>query len=264
MITICRYCMLIIWATILLPWPLLAQDDVADIPSQDLRAGNNENMRYFLIGPRKGVEKPEQGYGLLIVLPGGDGSAEFHPFVKRIYKYALPENFLIAQPVAIKWTAMQKITWPTVKNKVPGQKFSTEDFVDAIIKDVSEKYKLNPAHIFTLSWSSGGPAAYAISLSNEKVTGSFIAMSVFKPSELPPLGSAKGRAYFIYHSPQDKVCPLRMAQQAAKVLEENGAKVKFATYEGGHGWKGPLYNDISAGIGWLEENRAKADISNLK
>jgi predicted esterase len=236
-------------------WRLGAQEDVADIPSQDLHAGKDKNKRYFLkryflIGP------PKEGNGLIVVLPGGSGSADFHPFVKRIYKHAIPEGYLVAQPVAVMWTEKQKIVWPTEKNHVEGMKFSTEEFVDAVIKDVAGRHKLDPERIFTLAWSSSGPAAYAISLTNPKVTGSFIAMSVFKPDLLPPLEKGKGRGYFLYHSPDDRVCPFRMAQQAVKDLEKSGATVKLATYEGGHGWRAGLYDHIREGVQWLEKNHA--------
>ncbi|HKB38850.1 MAG TPA: hypothetical protein VKD72_20570, partial [Gemmataceae bacterium] len=73
---------------------LAAQDDVADIVSQDLRAGKDEHKRYFLIAPPRDAKAPKKGYGLLVVLPGGDGSASFHPFVKRIYKNAVPEGYV--------------------------------------------------------------------------------------------------------------------------------------------------------------------------
>src|SRR5438067_12580506 len=106
-------------------------------------------------------------------------------------------------------------------------KFSTEEFVSAVIKDVAGKHKLDPRHIFTLSWSSSGPAAYAISLTNKKITGSFIAMSVFKPNQRPPLDKAKGQAYFLFHTPDDRVCPFRMAEQAQPDLEKHSANVKL-------------------------------------
>ena len=78
---------------LLLSGSLYAQeDDVADIASRDLRAGKDENKRYFLIGPHKDSKTPNEGYGLIVVLPGGDGGADFHAFVKRIYKYAVPES----------------------------------------------------------------------------------------------------------------------------------------------------------------------------
>src|SRR5439155_15621237 len=143
---------------------LAAQEDVADIPAQDLRADKDENKRYFLVGPHPGVTAPKEGYGLLLVLPGGDGSAEFHPFVKRIYKNSVPKGYLLAQPVAVKWTEKQEIVWPTDKTRVEGMEFSTEEFVDAVIKDAGGRHRLDPQRVFTLTWSSSGPAAYAISL----------------------------------------------------------------------------------------------------
>jgi predicted esterase len=235
---------------------LAAQDDVAEIGSQDLRAGNDEHKRYFLVGPHKGAKEPKKGYGLLVVLPGGEGTADFHPFIKRIYKHAVPEGFVLAQPVAVKWTDEQEIVWPTDRNRAEGMKFSTEAFVEAVIKDVAGKHKIDPERIFTLTWSSSGPAAYAMSLTSKKITGSFIAMSVFHPDLLPPLAKAKGHAYFLYHSPDDDVCPYQMAEQAAKELKKGGATVKLATYEGGHGWRGNLYANIREGVAWLEKNRA--------
>jgi predicted esterase len=236
---------------------LAAQDDVADIASQDLRADKNEHKRYFLVEPGKGVEAPKKGYGLLVVLPGGDGSADFHPFIKRIYKYAVPKGYVLAQPVAVKWTEDQEIVWPTAKNPVEGMKFATEEFVDAVIKDVAGKYKVHPQRVFTLTWSSSGPAAYAVSLSSKRVSGSFIAMSVFKPDMLPPLAKARGHAYFLYHSPDDSVCPFEMAEQAAKELKKSGATVKLTTYDGDHGWRGNVYGDIRDGIEWLEKHAVK-------
>ena len=212
--------------TALLPSPLMAQsEDVADITSEDLRAGKDENNRYFLIGPHKDTKSPSEGYGLVVILPGGSGSADFHPFVKRVFKNAIPDGYLVAQPVALKWTDKQVVVWPTEKNPVEKMKFTTEAFVAEAIKDVATKHKVNPKMVFTLCWSSSGPAAYAISLTDKTVRGSFIAMSVFKPESLPDLENSKEHPYFLYHSPDDKVCPFRMAERAAADLEKHGAKV---------------------------------------
>jgi predicted esterase len=161
--------------------------------------------------------------------------------------------------VAVKWSDSQEIVWPTEKNRDPGMKFSTEDFVEAVIKDVEGKHPLDPERIFTLTWSSSGPAAYAISLTSKRVTGSLIAMSVFKPDLLPPLEKAKGHGYYLYHSPDDRVCPFRMAEQAAKDLEQRGAAVKLTTYKGGHGWRGNVFGNIKTGIQWLEKNHATGE-----
>jgi predicted esterase len=232
--------------------------DVADIPSQVLQAGGDANKRYILIGPKKNTEPPAQGYGLLVIMPGGDGSADFHPFVKRIYKNALPDGYVAAQPIAVQWLPDQQIVWPTKTNPVVKMKFGTEEFVEAVIEDVGKKHKVDRTKVFSLSWSSSGPAAYATSLQNKRgVMGSFIAMSVFNPKFLPPLKDAKGHAYYLYHSQQDRNCPFRMAEQAKNSLAEHGAKVRLETYEGGHGWRGNVFHDIRNGIEWLEQNQEK-------
>jgi predicted esterase len=224
------------------------QDDVADVPSKEMHIGANKLQRYFLIGPV--AEAPlERGFGLILVLPGGDGSADFHPFVKRVYKNAVPKGYFVAQLIAIP-----SAVWPTEKYIEETSGNSTEAFVDAVIEDVRRQHRLNAERIFTLSWSSGGPAAYAVSLANPKVRGSLIAMSVFKPQELPSLEAAKGHAYYLYHSRDDRICPFRMAEEAVKALGDQGAKVKLVEYAGGHGWRGDVFGDIRRGIEWLEEN----------
>ena len=250
-----------IWASALLlslAWlgaaPVHAQDDVADVVSVEKTIGKQKEKKYYLIGPAVGHEKPKEGYGLLVVLPGGDGSADFHPFVKRIFKHAMPEGYVIAQPVAVKWTPQQKIVWPTAKTRVEKMQFTTEEFIEQVIEDVKQQQTLNPERIFTLSWSSSGPAAYAAALSNKKITGSFIAMSVFKPNELPALTEARGRGFYLYHASDDRVCPYRMAEQAHQELERAQAKVTLKTTRGGHGWRVGTYLQIREGLQWLEQN----------
>ena len=231
---------------------LAAQDDVADVPSEELQAGKDPNKKYFLIGARPDAKPPEKGWGLIVVLPGGDGSAAFNPFVRRIYKNSVPEGFLMAQMVAIEWMPGQSktLTWPREKKAAPGMKFTTEEFFDAVVEDVSKRQKIDATRIYTLSWSSGGPPAYSIALRQKKpVAGSLIAMSVFLKDA--DLSAAKGQAFFLYQSKEDVVTPLEQAEQAKAKLIEAGADVELKTYAGGHGWRGPMYKDLRAGFEWL-------------
>jgi predicted esterase len=235
--------------------PAQEADDVAGVVSEDLKAGGDANKRYFLIGTQKKAAKPPAaGYKLAIIMPGGPGTADFHTFVKRIWKFALSEDYLAVQPVAIKWKDDQEIVWPTKKSPVPGMKFTTEEFVETIVKEVAKRYKLDPRYVFSLSWSSSGPAAYALSLQEKRiVTGSFVSQSVFVEEKLPPLKNAKGLAYYLHHSPADKTCPIDLARKARDELKKQGAKVEFAEYEGGHGWNGDMYGQIKTGFTWLEK-----------
>lgn len=232
-----------------------AGKDVADIPSEKLFAGKDKKKAYFLIGAKEGVKPPKRGYKLLVVLPGGDGSESFHPFVKRIFKNGVPEGYLIAQLVSVKWTEDQKIVWPHKSNPVKKMKFGTDKFIEAVVADVKKRQKIDKAHVFTMSWSSSGPAAYAASLQKKTaIKGSYIAMSVFRRKNLPSLTRAKGRAYYIEHSPDDRTCPFWMAEQAMNDLTASKAKVEFSKYDGGHGWHGDIYGRIGKAIKWLEDN----------
>jgi predicted esterase len=229
-------------------------DDIADVPSKDLRCGKNEKQRYFLIGPRKDVKPPKDGFGLLVVMPGGDGLADFLAFVKRIAKNAAGDGYVVAEPVAVRWTKSQEIIWPTKKNPAAKMEFTTEEFVDAVIADAAKQQKIDPKKVYTLSWSSSGPAAYAIALREKTpVRGSFIAMSVYNKDLLPPIAAAKGRPFYLLHSPDDDVCKFSFAEDAKKDLEGAGAKVALEKYDGGHGWHGPVFPMIKKGIEWLEK-----------
>ncbi len=229
-----------------------AQDDVATVPSQKRQVGDEQRQSYFLIPPA--VDKaPQAGFGLLVILPGGDGSEALHPFVKRIRKYAVPDDFAVAQPIALKWSDSQQVVWPTKDLKVAKQQFSTEEFVEAVIKDVAAIHAIDPQRVYCMGWSSSGPAVYALALRKETaVQGTYIAMSVYKPKQLPPLANSKGRSIYIEHSPDDRVCPYWMARQAHRDLKQAGARTTLATYRGGHGWRGNVYGRIRAALKWLQ------------
>jgi predicted esterase len=236
-------------------------EDVADVPCQDLKVKGQTQMRYFLIGPARGGKAPAEGYSLLVIMPGGDGSADFNVFVRRMWKFALPAGYIVAEPVAPGHPGGNDIVWPAAKNNRKDMPFSTQEFIEAVIKEVGAKHRLNSKRVFTLSWSSSGPTAYAIALQDKTaVTGSFVAMSVWDPNIVPEIGNAKGLPFYIYHSPDDATCRIAFARQAAKALRGAGGVVKFVEYPGGHGWtSGSPYDDIRAGIEWLENPTVSAE-----
>jgi len=228
--------------------------DVADVPAQNLTVDGQARMRYFLIGAGKGAKPPKAGYRLIVVMPGGSGSAKFHPFVRRLYKHAMNREFLVAQPVAFKWRPSQQIVWPTRLLPTRGQQFATEEFVEAVIEDVKKRHAIDPRCVFTLTWSSSGPVAYAISLQEKTaVKGSYVAMSVYRRKWMPPLKAARGHIYLLDHSPQDRICPFSHAKQAETELTGAGAAVRLVTYEGGHGWRGDIYSRVRDGLDWMVE-----------
>lgn len=235
-----------------------ADDEFAGLPHEERKAGNDAHKLYRLIGPHDATPAPADGHPLLLVLPGGDGGPDFLPFVKRIALHALGKEWLVAQLVAVKWTPQQSIIWPTGKSPVTGQKWSTEEFIEAVIADAAKARRVDAARIYALGWSSSGPALYAHALGKKVgVAGWYVAQSVFRPESLPSLGAAKGRAFFLDHSPEDRTCPFADAQQGEEQLTKAGAVVKLVRYEGGHGWHGNLWQRMREGVAFLEENRPR-------
>ncbi len=98
----------------------------------ELKTQSGGQCEYLLVSPDTKVAKPQNGYPLLLILPGGDGSADFHPFVKAIHQYALAGRFAVAQPLA-----PPQIIWPT-KSSV-WRIATTEESIAAIIRDVSAR-----------------------------------------------------------------------------------------------------------------------------
>jgi predicted esterase len=235
-----------------------AQDDLADVAHKAYRAGGNPKFLYHEILGDPPPAPAAEGYKLLLVLPGGDGSAEFLPFVKRIYKHALPDGYIVAHLVAPKWARSEEVVWPTAKDGAAAAKFTAEKFVAAVVDEVAKRQSIDRRHVFALGWSSGGPAVYAASLAKDTpLTAVMPAMSIFVPARMPPLAAAKGRHYYILHSPDDEVCRIQFARNAQTKLTEAGAAVEFVEYPGGHGWQGDVYGNISAGVAWMEEQTAK-------
>ena len=196
--------------------------------------------RYILHGAADGPPRP-----LVLVLPGGDGSADFAPFVGTIQSAALKGEAVVAQMIA-----PGHVVWPTdgSRSRTP----STEEAMAAVINDAAGRTPIDRDAVFAVAWSSGGPAVYAAILAEDSpLAGALVAMSVFKPDQLPPLSRAAGKRVFILHSPEDRVCPIRMARDAETQLRDAGATVKFQEYAGGHGWHGDIHGTIGGAFEWL-------------
>lgn len=210
----------------------------------------DEQAKYILHGPSV---LPDGPIGVLIVLPGGDGSEDFTPFVRRIAENELPPGFVLAQLVAVRWTEDQQVVWPTRGLSVEGMRFSTEDFIASVLEDLRSVNAVDPSRTFVMGWSSGGPPAYSAALAKDvPVAGAFASMSVWKPDLLPPLDAAKGRAFWIDHGREDTMIPLAMPQQAEKDLDAAGARAHLELWPGGHGWNGDVYGRIRRGLDWLQ------------
>ena len=193
--------------------------------------------RYILHGADGLAGRP-----IVVVLPGGDGSAEFAPFVSAIQSTALKGEAVVAQMVA-----PGRVVWPTRVSQSAAP--PAEEAIAAVIADAARRSSGDASKAVALAWSSGGPPAWATLLADgSPLSGAVVAMSVFKPDRLPPLSAASGKRVAILHSPEDKVCPIRMARDAEQKLTAAGATVTFTEYPGGHGWRGNVHKMIGEAV----------------
>ena len=234
-------------------------DEFATLPHEERLLEKDPLKRWFLIGPREQAKAPPKGHPLLLVLPGGDGSADFLPFVKRIQQNVLGKEWLVAQLVSPRFSPRQEITWPRADSKTEGQRFSAEEFVEGVLADAAAARSIDKQRVYALGWSSGGPPLYALLLQRKRsIAGFYIAQSVFQPQKLPPVALAKGGLVLLDHSPDDATCPFADAERAQADLGKAGAQVKLLTYKGGHGWKDMPFQRMKQGLDWLEEARSKS------
>lgn len=225
----------------------------AELVAEDLHAGDAPAMRYILLRPADDAEMPADGYGLVIVLPGGDGGERYGPFVRRLAEEAVGPGCLVAELVAPELRPGD-VVWPVAGQAEAAEtdRPATEEFVEAVIADVAGRYEVDGSGVFLLAWGEAGPAAYASALrEGTSVRGAFVAMSPFEPKGLQPLSRAAGKAFYLYHSREDKVYPFSIAKGAQWSLAGNGARVQLADYPGGHGWHGDIAADVRTGMAWL-------------
>jgi hypothetical protein len=59
-------------------------------------AGSNAKQQYFLMRQRNPA-KPAGKHGLVVIVPGGPGTADFLPFCAKVLTAAaIPDDFLVA------------------------------------------------------------------------------------------------------------------------------------------------------------------------
>lgn len=223
-------------------------------PGREVRVDGDAQQRYLLHGPRSDTP-PKDGYRVLLVLPGGDGSADFAWFVHALATRALDERYLVAELIAPVFNARQarRRVWPTRINPWPGMTFSTEQFIDAVVEDLAQRYPIDRRYVFALGWSSSGPAVYCAQMREKTpLTGVIISSAKFREDWVPPLELARGRRFYILHSPDDWI-PIETARKARGLLRARGARVKLRRYRGGHGWHGDAAAQVRSAVRWLEK-----------
>ncbi|MEO6594700.1 MAG: hypothetical protein ABIP94_08095 [Planctomycetota bacterium] len=210
---------------------------------------------YFVVPPKKPLGSGKEG-GLIVVLPGGDGSREFLPWVENGLLAQRPDDCTGVLVTAVKWQADRRIVWPLASSKVPGMKYTTDEYVRAVVaavekEAVEKKQPIDPARRVLVAWSSSGPAVYPMLIAKDTLfERGYVAMSVWPPG-LGDLRAAKGRRFFLDQSPDDQTTAFRFVREAFDALTKAGAEVRLSTYDGGHGWHDNPLPRIEEGLRWL-------------
>lgn len=222
---------------------------------RSIRLVDDDPRKRWILHAPLDEQAPPDGYGLLLVFPGGDGSPDFAHFVAEGIRARAGGDFAVVQMIAppIPEGDDGAVVWPQELLRDDRVDFTIEPVVDSVLAAVREELPIDPERIFTLGWSSGGPPAYAVALrEGSPVRGGLVVMSVYKPDLLPARDNAAGRSFYILHSPQDFI-PMRFPESAADDLKAHGARVRLETYEGGHGWVGDATDHISRALRWLDD-----------
>jgi predicted esterase len=242
---------------------------MASIRSEARQALGTPQSTYWLLTPNRGMRAPERlslqnnglrsgkGLGLLVVLTPGDGNgANAISAWMEIVQEQLKGRYMIALPVAPRWSADQKTTWLTqnTKGQTKEAKFSTEEFVNGIVKEVGQNFNLDRERVFIYGAMDSGIAAYSALLeSNTLLKGAYLTTSPFKTTLLPPLKAAKGRRFFLQHSRQDKTTPFLIAATAQKLLSDSGGVVKLLAYEDTP--PDEVLKSVGIALEWLETGK---------
>lgn len=223
------------------------------------KIGGDKQKFTFVI--RHKAKKDAKAKGIGIILPGGFGDVAFLPFCANLFaRRAYPNDWIVVELVAPIWgkRTMATTVWPSKTFKLREAKFDTEEFIKATIEELSRDC-VPDAPVILQAWSSSGHAAISATLEQEEIDGILLCSSRSPRRLFKPESGAKGKSFFLYHSPDDRVTVFSDPQAAVKFLPDMGARAKLVTFRGGHGW--PATADHAAnlrkGIEWILEGRLK-------
>lgn len=169
-----RHTIMALLLTLALPVAARSQSDIDDVDSAQRSVGSDERRTCLVINAAMLEQVPKTGYGVLVILPGGDGSAEFNPFVRRIARDAAPEGFLVVQLAAPPWAEDQSTVWLTEPSPVKGQQFTMEEFIAAVLDDVRASHQVDEDRLRLMGWSSSGPVVYNMLRARQTPLGPYV------------------------------------------------------------------------------------------
>ncbi|MGF1484197.1 MAG: alpha/beta hydrolase [Opitutales bacterium] len=171
-----------------------------------------ERLYYVQVGERS---EPETKPGLLVWLHPASGNAR--PQFKWWKTAGVPpEDFVLLCPQA------KGQTW----------KPNDQRFIEEAIREVSERFDVDPERVFLGGHSSGGFMTYRIAFEDVDAFAGYIVAGAATRRSVPRPGF-EPRPFLIYHAKDDGVITYDRAQATREKLEKARYPVTFV--EGNHG-----------------------------
>jgi len=106
------------------------------------------------------------------------------------------------------------------------------------IKQITEKYKGNPTHVYLMGFSQGGAMTLSLGLTHPELVKVCVALSGRVLDEIQPKIAAKEQlknlSIFMGHGTADKLLPVKYARDNRSFLEKQNIKLSYHEYDMGH------------------------------
>jgi predicted esterase len=128
------------------------------------------------------------------------------------------------------------------------------DFVDSVLNEVTERYRVDEDRIYVTGLSMGGFGTWTIALAYPE---RFAAIAPICGGGDPEMvESIKHLPVWVFHGAKDDTIPIERAQEMVDALERVGGNVKFTIYpEGGHDVWRETYNNPELYEWFLKHHR---------
>ena len=185
--------------------------------------------------------QPSRGYGLVVCLHGAGFTGDI--YLER-WQSRLGDDYILACPTyaAGAWFTRQ-----------------AEDLVLATIKQVSDRYHVDPDRIFLTGMSNGGIGAWLIGMHNAPLFAGIAPMaSGLDDALMPFLANLRNTPVYIIHGARDQVMPVELSRSISRELTSLGYPHIYREHQREHPMAGGHFfprEELPDLVTWLNKQR---------
>lgn len=196
---------------------------------------------------RQRVPEGEGPHPVLLLLHGWTGDES----VMWVFTRNLSSRFLMLAPRGIYpaqaggygWQAHEGDNWPDYREFIPA--------VDKLLGLLDSKKFPNGdfSQVYLMGFSQGAALTYTFSLLHPERVAALAGLSGFMPEEVEALVEGRplsGKPAYIAHGSSDEQVPVKLAREAAELLERAGAEVTYCEEAVGHKLSLPCFRGLDA------------------